>query len=46
MEHFQIPAWPKVGELLKQALDRVINDIKNRNNKQEILKYLKWFQKK
>ena len=46
MEYFKIPAWPRVGELLKQALERTINDIKNRNDKEEILKYLKWFQKR
>ena len=43
MNYFKIPAGPKVGEMLKQALERVMNDIKTRNNKEEILKYLKWY---
>ncbi|HKL43716.1 MAG TPA: HD domain-containing protein, partial [Candidatus Absconditabacterales bacterium] len=43
MEYFKISAGPKVGELLKQAMDWVMNDIKNRNNKKEILKYLKGY---
>jgi len=43
MEYFKISAWPKVWELLKQAMDWVMNDIKNRNNQKDILKYLKWY---
>ncbi|MCK9467153.1 MAG: HD domain-containing protein [Candidatus Absconditabacterales bacterium] len=41
MDFFKIQPGPQVGELLKYALDWVISDIKNRNNKDEILKYLK-----
>jgi hypothetical protein len=40
MSQFDLPAWPQIWELLKQALDRVLSDIKNRNTKAEILKYL------
>lgn len=46
MDYFQTPAWPNVGDMLQQALDRVMNDIKTRNNKEEILKYLRWYLKK
>ena len=45
MDFFKIQPWPQVWELLKYALDWVISDIKNRNNKDEILKYLKWVYK-
>ena len=45
MKHFDLPAWPQIGELLKQAMDRVLSDIKNRNKKSEIQKHLKWFLK-
>lgn len=46
MDHFKLPAWPDVWEMLKQALDWVLSDIKTRNSKEEILKYLKWYVKK
>lgn len=46
MDYFQTPAWPNVGDMLQQSLDRVMNDIKTRNNKEEILKYLRWYLKK
>lgn len=46
MDYFKIPAWPQVGDLLTQASERVMSDIKTRNNKEEILKYLKWYMKK
>jgi len=45
MDFFQIQPWQKVWELLRYALDWVIGDVKNRNNKDEILKYLKWVYK-
>ena len=37
MEHFKIPAWPQVWELLSLALNRVLADIKERNTEKEIL---------
>jgi len=46
MKHFSISAGPDIWDLLKHALDWVLSDIKNRNNKSEILKYLKGFVKK
>ena len=45
MKHFSLSAWPQIWELLKQAMDWVLTDIKNRNTKSEILKHLRWFQK-
>jgi len=45
MKYFDIKAWPQVWIMLKQALDRVLTDIKNRNNKVSILKHLKGIQK-
>lgn len=45
IDHFKIPAGPKIWELLQQALNWVMSDIKNRNNKEDILSYLKWFTK-
>lgn len=42
MEYFKIQSGPKVGELLSQALERVISDVKSRNSKEKILKYLSW----
>jgi hypothetical protein len=44
MEYFHISAWPQIWELLDKAMERVLSDIKNRNNKKDILKYLKSFQ--
>jgi hypothetical protein len=46
MEHFELLAWPQIWELLKQAMDWVLSDIKKRNTKAEILKHLKWIVKK
>lgn len=46
MKYFDLKAWPQIWKLLKQAIDRVLSDIKNRNNKSEILKHLKWSQSK
>lgn len=40
MDKLKISAGPEVGKLLKYALERVMNDIKERNNKKSILKYL------
>lgn len=41
IDELKIPAGPEIGKLLKYALERVMNDIKKRNNKESILKYLK-----
>ena len=41
MEHFKIPAWPQIWELLSLAMNRVLADIKERNTEKEILTYLK-----
>lgn len=41
MDHFKLKPGPQLWELLKQAMDRVMTDIKNRNKKTEILQYLK-----
>jgi len=41
MKKFNINPSPHVGELLNKAFDRVINDITNRNNEKEIMKFLK-----
>lgn len=46
MEHFNIPSWPQIWELLDLALNRVLADIPNRNNEKEIFWYLKWLVKK
>jgi len=43
MEYFQIPPSSKVWDLLNQAMERVLSDVKTRNNKEKILKYLKWY---
>lgn len=45
MEHFKLPAWPQIWELLKLAMNRVLADIKERNTEKEILTYLKWIVK-
>lgn len=45
IEKFSLTPGPEVGELIKQAFDRVINDIKNRNTKKEILTYLDGYRK-
>ena len=45
MEHFKIPSWPQIWELLSLAMNRVLVDIKNRNTEKEILTYLKWIVK-
>lgn len=41
IEELKIAPWPKLWELLQRAFNRVLNDIKNRNNKPEIVKYIK-----
>lgn len=46
MEFFNIPAWPKIWELLQLAMNRVLSDIKERNNEKTILDYIKWIIKK
>lgn len=43
IKHFKIKAWPIVWDLLSKALDRAMNDIKKRNNKEKILKYLQTY---
>jgi hypothetical protein len=40
MKQFKLKAWPRVGELLEIAMDRVIDDIKDRNTKEKIFCYL------
>jgi hypothetical protein len=40
IQEFKLPPSKIIGELLQQSLDRVLNDIKNRNNKEEIFNYL------
>ena len=40
MKHFDLNPSPLVGELLHQAFDRVLTDIKDRNNEKEIFTYL------
>ena len=46
MKYFKLPAWPKIGELLEKSMNRVIDDIKERNKKEAIIGYLKAFAKK
>ncbi len=41
MEEFDIEAGKLVGELLEKAFLWVINDIKTRNNKENIIEYIK-----
>lgn len=43
MDKLEIPAGPEIGKLLKYALERVMNDIKERNNKIAIINYLKLY---
>jgi hypothetical protein len=40
MKKFKIKAWPKIWELLEIAMERVIDDIKERNTKEKIFCYL------
>ncbi|MCX6822930.1 MAG: hypothetical protein NTX91_02940, partial [candidate division SR1 bacterium] len=40
MKKFKLKAGPKVGELLEMAMERVIDDIKDRNTKEKIFCYL------
>lgn len=40
IKKFKLKAWPKVWELLDIAMARVIDDIKDRNNKEKIFCYL------
>lgn len=42
MKHFDLKASKLIWELLDYAFDRVISDIKTRNNKKDILKHLEW----
>jgi hypothetical protein len=37
----KLPAWPEVWKTLKKTLARVMSDIKWRNNKKQILGFLK-----
>lgn len=41
MHELKITPWPRVGELLQRAFERVSEDIAGRNAKELILKYLK-----
>lgn len=41
IKEFKLPAGPVIGKLLKKTLERVMVDIKKRNNKKEILGFLK-----
>lgn len=41
MEIFSLAPWPRLGELLQKAFERVMNDVPTRNTKAEILTYLK-----
>ncbi|MFA5747582.1 MAG: HD domain-containing protein [Candidatus Absconditabacterales bacterium] len=41
IKFLKIKSGPKIGEMLRFAFKRVINDISNRNNKQKILDYIK-----
>lgn len=45
MEYFHISPGPKVWELLELTMNRVLVDVKNRNNETEIFGYLKWIVK-
>jgi hypothetical protein len=40
MKQCKLNAWPKIGELLKKTLARVIDDIKKRNTKKDIFAFL------
>lgn len=46
MEHFNLPAWPIIWELLRSSMNRVLSDIKSRNTEKEIFDYIKWLIKK
>jgi hypothetical protein len=41
MKFFNLKPGPKVWKLIDQAFERVIEDPKNRNQKEKILNYLK-----
>lgn len=41
MKELKLPAGPTIGKLLKKTLERVMSDIKARNNKKQILGFLK-----
>ncbi len=41
IKELKLPAGPVIGKLLKKTLERVMVDIKKRNNKKEILWFLK-----
>lgn len=43
MKEFKLKPGPQIGELLEKALHRVIDDIKERNDKKEIFAHLKKF---
>lgn len=40
MKKFKLKAWPRIWELLEIAMERVIDDIKERNSKEKIFCYL------
>lgn len=40
MKKFKLKAWPRIGELLEIAMERVIDDIKERNTKEKIFCYI------
>ncbi len=41
IQYFQIQAWPIIWNLIQKTLNRVIDDIKNRNKKEKIFEFLK-----
>ncbi len=41
MKELKLPAWPAIGKLLQKTLDWVMTDIKWRNNKKQIVGFLK-----
>ncbi len=45
IRYFKIKAWPIIWELIQKTLNRVMDDIKYRNTKENILKYLKKYLK-
>lgn len=41
IKEFDLTPWPPLGKLLDKAFDRVLGDIKSRNNKKSILAHIK-----
>lgn len=41
IKHFKLKPGPEIGQLLKKAFDRVMEDIASRNNKKSIFEFLK-----